>query len=370
MPEMRLRVERLYYEMKPPFVLPSMEDVRRSRGTNGFTAISTFSGCGGSCLGLEMAGFEIRAASEFVEAARDTYRLNHDGVPISPADIRDINGKHLLALAGLDEVDLLEGSPPCASFSTSGKREAGWGNVNDYSDTAQRSDDLFFEFARILKEIQPKTFIAENVKGLTVGTAIGYFKEILRRLRSCGYRVEARIVDASLCGVPQKRQRLIFVGVREDLGLAPVFPAPLPYRYTVRDALGDFVSIPPNVGALDPETGENLDFSKYAIGREYKNLRLGIVSRKYLNLVRVQPSKPCLTITATSGVVGAASVAHPFEPRKFNLRELRALCSFPADFELTGTYRERAERIGRSVPPLMMKRIAETVRDEILRKAS
>ena len=315
-----------------------------------------------------MAGFEIRAASEFVEAARDTYRLNHDGVPISPADIREINGKHLLALAGLDEVDLLEGSPPCAAFSTSGKREDGWGNVSNYSDTAQRSDDLFFEFARILNDIQPKVFVAENVKGLTVGTAIGYFKEILRRLRSCGYRVEARIVDASRCGVPQKRERLIFVGVREDLGLAPVFPAPLPTRPTVRDALGEYLSIPAHVGRFDPETGEDLDFTRYAIGREYKNLRLGVVSRKYLNLVRVSPVKPCLTITATAGVVGAASVTHPFEPRKFNLRELRALCSFPADFELTGTYRERAERIGRSVPPLMMKRVGETIRDEILRR--
>lgn len=350
------------------YVLPSMEEVRRLRGTNGFTAISTFSGCGGSCLGLELAGFEIRAASEFVEAARDTYRLNHDGVPISASDIREVNGKHLLALAGLTEVDLLEGSPPCSAFSTSGIREAGWGNVSNYSDTAQRSDDLFFEFARILYEIQPKVFIAENVKGLTVGTAIGYFKEILRRLRSCGYRVEARIVDASRCGVPQKRQRLIFIGVREDLDMAPVFPAPLPTRPTIRDALGEYCSIPPHVGALDPETGENLDFSRYAIGREYKNLRLGIVSRKYLNLVRVSPSKPCLTITATAGVVGAASVAHPFESRKFNLRELRALSSFPPDFELTGTYRERAERIGRSVPPLMMKRVGETIRDEILRK--
>lgn len=345
-----------------------MEEVRRLRGTNGFTAISTFSGCGGSCLGLELAGFEIRAASEFVEAARDTYRLNHDGVPISASDIREVNGKHLLALAGLKEVDLLEGSPPCSAFSTSGIREAGWGNVSNYSDTEQRSDDLFFEFARILYEIQPKVFIAENVKGLTVGTAIGYFKEILRRLRSCGYRVEARIVDASRCGVPQKRQRLIFIGVREDLDMAPVFPAPLPTRPTIRDALGEYCSIPPHVGALDPETGENLDFSRYAIGREYKNLRLGIVSRKYLNLVRVSPSKPCLTITATAGVVGAASVAHPFESRKFNLLELRALSSFPPDFELTGTYRERAERIGRSVPPLMMKRVGETIRDEILRK--
>ncbi len=112
---------------------------------------------------------------------------------------------------------MLDGSPPCASFSTAGKREEGWGKVKLYSDARQRTDDLFFEYARILKGLQPKVFVAENVAGLVRGTAKGYFKLILAELKDCGYRVEARLLDARWLGVPQMRERVIFVGVRNDL---------------------------------------------------------------------------------------------------------------------------------------------------------
>jgi site-specific DNA-cytosine methylase len=128
----------------------------------------------------------------------------------------------------------------CAGFSTAGKRQAGWNQIRKYSDTRQRVDDLFFEFARLLEGVRPKTFMAENVSGLVKGVAKGYFKEILARLKGCGYRVEARLLDAQWLGVPQMRQRLFFVGVRDDLaarGLAPAFPRPLPYRYSVREAV-------------------------------------------------------------------------------------------------------------------------------------
>ena len=102
----------------------------------------------------------------------------------------------------------------------------------------QRTDDLFFEYARLLKGLLPKCFVAENVSGLVKGVAKGYFLEILAALKGSGYRVEAGLLDAQWLGVPQTRQRLIFVGVREDLGLPPAFPRPLPYRYSVREALG------------------------------------------------------------------------------------------------------------------------------------
>lgn len=349
------------------YSVPLLSEVRKGIGSNGFTAISTFSGCGGSCLGLEMAGYKILAASEFVEEARLTYNANHLGVPVSPLDIRELRGQDLLKLANVTEIDLLEGSPPCASFSVAGKRERGWGNVSEYSDTAQRSDDLFFEFARIIKDIQPKVFIAENVKGLVIGKAKGYFKEIIRRLRSAGYDVEAKVLDASYLGVPQARQRVIFVGVRKDLGLPPVFPTPFSYRYSIREAISDLLKA--DEGSLiDKETGERISFEEYKIGKEWLKTPMGGHS-KYLNiLIRPDLDAPCPTITATGGQVGAASVTHPLLPRKFNLEELRRLCSFPDDFVLTGTYKQRYERLGRSVPPLMMKAVGDTVRDEILRK--
>jgi DNA (cytosine-5)-methyltransferase 1 len=223
---------------KPPYKIPAMRNIRR-RKKNGLTAISTFTGAGGSCLGLTWAGWTIGCASEFVEAARDVYRFNFPKTPIDPSDIREISGRDLLKLAGLKKgkVDLLEGSPPCSDFSMAGTRSKGWGKHKKYSDTDQRVDDLFFEFARILDDIQPRTFVAENVPGLVRGVAKGYFKEIHAALTATGYHVKAALLDSQWLGVPQARKRLFFIGTRSDLELTPPIPAPLPYRYSVRDVL-------------------------------------------------------------------------------------------------------------------------------------
>ena len=357
------------------YSVPSMSEVAKVKGTNGFKVVSTFSGCGGVCLGLEMAGYEVLWANEFIEAARDTYKENHPGVILTGEDIRTVKGEDILKSIGLKrgELDLLEGSPPCASFSTAGSLDKGWGRVKTYSDSIQRSDDLFFEYSRIIEELYPKVFIAENVSGLVKGKAVGYFKEILRDLKSKGYTVEARLLDASYLGVPQARQRLIFVGVRNDLvekfGVKPAFPKPVNGRYTVRDIIGDKTAkFGDRESYKDEETGQEIGLAKYAVGREWDNTPIGGSSDKYFQLVRPALDRPVGTITATAGVVGAASIAHPYEKRKFDLKELRAFQSFPEDFILTGSYQQRAERIGRSVPPLMAKAIGETVREEILEK--
>lgn len=206
---------------------------------NGFNAISTFSGCGGSSLGYKMAGFRVLWANEFIPAAQETYRANHSNTILDTRDIRQVQPQEILDAIQMQpgELDLFDGSPPCASFSTAGKREAGWGKVKQYSDTKQRTDDLFFEYTRLLQGLQPKVFVAENVSGLVKGTAKGYFLEILAALKGCGYNVKAKLLDAQWLGVPQVRQRIIFVGVRNDLGLEPAHPKPLPYRYSVRDVL-------------------------------------------------------------------------------------------------------------------------------------
>jgi len=216
---------------------------------NGYQAVSTFSGCGGSSLGYKMAGFRVLWANEFIPAAQDTYRANHHGTILDTRDIRTVQPADILEAIGMQagELDLFDGSPPCASFSTAGKREAGWGKVKAYSDTKQRTDDLFFEYTRLVKGVQPKVFVAENVSGLVKGTAKGYFLEILAALKECGYTVSAKLLDAQWLGVPQMRQRVIFVGVRNDLvvkyGVKPVHPKPLLYRYSVRDALPWIVNL-------------------------------------------------------------------------------------------------------------------------------
>jgi DNA (cytosine-5)-methyltransferase 1 len=206
---------------------------------NGRRVVSLFSGCGGSSLGYRMAGYRVIWANEFIAAARETYAANFPDTPIDGRDIRDITGDDILSATGLalGELDILDGSPPCASFSSAGKRDAHWGKVKRYSDTKQRTDDLFFEYARIVAELKPRRFIAENVSGLVRGVGKGAFLEILAALKAVGYRVQCRLLDAQWLGVPQSRQRIFFVGVRDDLAGDPGFPKPLPYRYSVRDAL-------------------------------------------------------------------------------------------------------------------------------------
>ena len=135
------------------YKVPTMKQIEKVKGTNGYNVVSTFSGCGGSCLGYEMAGYNVLYANEFIPEAQRTYRANHKNVCLDTRDIRVIQPEEILEMTKLKkgELDLFDGSPPCSSFSILGKREKGWGKVKTYSDTKQRTDDLFFEYIRILK---------------------------------------------------------------------------------------------------------------------------------------------------------------------------------------------------------------------------
>ena len=229
---------------KPPYRIPLLEEIRQLPW-NGLNVISTFAGAGGSSTGYRMAGYRVLAAVEFVPAAADSYAANKAAyTTLLRRDIRGLDAGELLEAAGIGvgELDVLDGSPPCEPFSTAGLRDKTWGEVREYSGERQRVDDLFFEFARLVEGVQPRCFAAENVTGLVKGRAKGQFKRVMARLRACGYAVNARVLDAAWLGVPQSRQRVIIVGVREDLAAAPVFPAPLAYRYSVRDAIGDLLA--------------------------------------------------------------------------------------------------------------------------------
>jgi DNA (cytosine-5)-methyltransferase 1 len=305
---------------------------------NGYTVASLFSGCGGSCLGFRMAGFRVVYACEFVAAARDTYRANFPETPLDASDVRTVTAKTLIAAAetALDSigdrgVDVLEGSPPCASFSSAGKRARDWGSVKPYSDTEQRTDDLFFEYARIVGELRPKVFVAENVSGLVKGVAKGYFLDILAAFQAHGYRVRSQVLDAKWLGVPQSRERLIFIGVREDLARDPAFPRPFRYSYSVADAV-------PHLRAVEGANGFN--------------------HHRYSSAYRA-----AATLQATRALQVEAELG---ERRRFTMRELKAVAGFPDDFELTGTYAQQWERVARAVPPLMMREVAAVIRDRIL----
>jgi len=330
---------------------------------NGYKVASTFSGCGGSCLGYRMAGYRVVYANEFIEEAQRTYKANHPNSYLDTRDIRQVKPEEVMEKAGVGrgELDLLDGSPPCSAFSTAGKREAGWGKVKTYSDKAQRVDDLFFEYVRLIDGIRPKVFVAENVNGLVKGTAKGYFKRILAALREPGYRVSCRVLDAQWLGVPQMRQRTIFVGVRDDLGHEPAHPAPLSYRYTVGEAVEGLAA----GGAakwLKPGTETYRYWLATKPGAPLSDAFFKANSRhSFITHKKQSPHRPANAITQ-----GTQQLYHWSEPRTLTLQELRRIGGFPDDFELTGDFTQKWERIGRAVPPLMMSRIAGTVATEIL----
>lgn len=350
------------------YKVPSMKEIE-AIPWNGFNVCSTFSGGGGSCLGYRMAGYRVLYANEFVEEAQKTYKANHPNSYLDTRDIREVSGQDILDIIGLEkgQLDVFDGSPPCCAFSTAGKREAGWGQAREYSDgKKQVIDDLFFEYARLIKEIQPKVFIAENVSGLAKGKAKGYLKLIYNELKNCGYNVSVKIINAKFFGVPQSRERTIFIGVRNDLKLEPKYPKPNKRLVTLREAFNGLEQ--------DEEQAQWLEerIVGYAIGKELKKLQKNPNKRqqsdKYFNLSRESMNKPSSTICAEHGKSGTAGICHPLYDRKFTIPEVKRIMSIPDDFILTGAYAKQWERLGRMVPPLMMKAISETVYQEILCK--
>ena len=168
-----------------------LQDVYDASKQNKFKVISTFAGGGGSSTGYRLAGGDVLCVNEFVEEARNTYKENYPNTHIIPDDIKRLSGQEFLDITGLKsgELDILDGSPPCAAFSMAGSVSHGKGNThaNAFGKTKSYSDikevtnveDLFFEFLRVADVIKPKIIIAENVAGLTMGDAKTYFNKIL-----------------------------------------------------------------------------------------------------------------------------------------------------------------------------------------------
>ena len=343
------------------YAIPTVKELRTATegGNKKFDVVSLFAGGGGSSTGYRMAGGKVLAVNEFIPEAVNTYKANWPSTNIIPDDIRSTSGQDILDVVGLKsgELDILDGSPPCSAFSTAGSRDKGWGKTKKYSDASQENvEDLFFEYIRILRDVQPKVFVAENVSGLAKGVAKGYLYEIIRELRISGYHVECRILDAKWLGVPQTRSRTIFVGVRDDLWRdemkGRLHPKPQSSRPTLEEAFKGL--------HFSEEDRIQTDITKYAIYRELRTLPLGGQSKKYFQLVKASPKGISGCITASSGAPSIACVRH-WENRAFTVSEVKRIMSIPDDYVVTGTYEHKVERLGRMVAPFMMKAVAENI---------
>lgn len=362
--------------MSGKYRVPLMKEIEQIPW-NGYNVVSTFSGAGGSCLGYRMAGYKVRWANEFIPAAQETYRANHKDTYLNTKDIRAVTAEDIFAESGLTygEIDLFDGSPPCCAFSTAGSREKGWGKIRKYSDSEQRVDDLFFEYARLIKACQPKTFVAENVSGLVKGTAKGYFKEILKALEECGYEVKAKLLNAQWLGVPQSRERIILVGVRDDLvkryDVHPAHPKPCETYISLGEALE---GVDANSEEAQWLTEDVKKYSQYKVIQKMpRNPRKPVKGSRYMNgsyfnLSRESMYRPCSTVCQMGGLKSASGNIHPLYDRKFTIEELKRITSMPDDFILTGNFEKQWERLGRAVPPVMMSHIAKAVQTEVLGK--
>lgn len=311
------------------------------------TVISLFAGCGGSSLGYKLAGFKELLAVEWDDNAVQTFKLNFPEVPIYRGDICKLSSEECMKLAEIKpgELDILDGSPPCQGFSTAGKR-----NFND------SRNSLFKEYCRLLRDLQPKVFVFENVSGLIKGYMKQIYLEIIKELRDCGYKCKGQVLNAMYFNVPQSRERVIIIGVRKDLGIEPSHPKPqnepvslsLIFENLVTDTKEAFELTPKYIRPLLKKMGD------YEVASKYSN------GTRYFNHKRNSANRPSRTILKTPDIY------HYSENRLLTREELKIIGGYPIDYQFCGDLKDYYNRIGNSVPPPFMKAIAEHIRINIL----
>jgi len=324
------------------------------------TVISTFAGCGGSSLGYSMAGYKELLAVEWNDNAVETFKLNFPGVPVYHGDIKKLTVERCLSLADIEpgELDLLDGSPPCQGFSTAGKRQM-----------TDRRNQLYMEFVRLLRGLQPRVFVMENVSGLVKGKMKLIFADIMRELKASGYKVRCKLLNAMYFNVPQSRQRLIFIGAREDVEAEVNFPKAISRGTIPRDAFEN-VPIENDEDYRDmpdwlKDTVLLADAGNYNyLPMERAFLRVhgkksGSQNTKLLSWNRV-------SCTLLKQEIASTGIIHPDKDRYLTIPEAMRIQSIPDQFGLIGTRKKKWACIGNSVPPLFMRAIANHIRLEIL----
>jgi len=368
----------------------TMKDVLTSADKKLFTVISTFAGGGGSSTGYKLAGGNILAVNEFVDAAVETYKENYPDTPVIKEDIKKLTGEEFLKIANIKkgELDILDGSPPCSAFSIAGKREKGWDKKKKYSDKkeVENIEDLFFEFTRIAKDIQPKIIVGENVAGITMGEAKEYFNRIVNEFSTIGYEAVGKVLNSADYGTPQARQRCFFVAIRNDvmekIGLnfmsmeSQLYPLPTGKQITLKEAINniqndseeekmllDFVQ-----GSFQKKWIELLEFNptKHLKPSDPKYIYIN-PKQSMFNMIRPCHDLHSHTITQAGQKMGLSGVFHYAKNRKLTIPELKRVMGLPDDFKLSGKFDQQAERIGRMVAPLCMKSLAETLYNNVLR---
>jgi DNA (cytosine-5)-methyltransferase 1 len=310
-------------------------------------------------MGYKRAGYDVVLANDIDPEMAWHYKTN-----LHPRDhvlcpIKELASKLPADVFG---IDLLDGSPPCSSFSTAGNREKDWGKRKHFREgqAEQVLDDLFFDFIALAEKVRPRAIIAENVTGLMKGNAKGFLTMIFARLRVVGYRPQMFMLDASRCGVPQKRERVFVCAQRDDQAARPLKITAATSQVSAASATCDLV-------LSDEEISETV---------------LGDSGRKWWPLTRPGESfsdavertgaKPklwghvkLLGAGAAPTLTAVDTYTHWSAPRHLSFREWKRLGSFPDDY-IAKTPKIGKYMIGMSVPPKMAEVVGAAVRDQWL----
>lgn len=296
-------------------------------------------------MGYKLAGYDVLGGVEIDPEMMEIYRTNHNprhSYLMGVEQFNEIPDKDLPS--ELFNLDILDGSPPCSSFSMAGSREDGWGKNKKFREgqTEQVLDDLFFHFINVAEKLKPRIVIAENVKGLIQGNARGYVKEIFQGFKDIGYEVQLFLFNSALMGVPQARERTFFIARKPEIPKLTISFNErlilLKEAFKGRDDSGEPLS----------QTYEDL----WKCTPPGKSFSVAHHKGSFFNSVKVSPNKPAPTMTATAGGI----LSHWKSARKLSTSELTVIQTFPDDFNFMGV--DPKYVMGMSVPPYMMQRVA------------
>ncbi|HBM15895.1 MAG TPA: DNA (cytosine-5-)-methyltransferase [Lentisphaeria bacterium] len=316
---------------------------------NNYSILELFAGAGGLAVGMEMAGLACVALNEIDKWACQTLRKNRPNWNVLEGDIRSFYFSEYY-----NKVDVVTGGFPCQAFSYAGKKLG----------LADARGTLFYEFARVVKEVNPPVCIGENVRGLLSHENGKTLQGMISVLDDIGYSVApVRVLKAVNYKVPQKRERLILVGIRKDIDLKYQYPKPYKKIYNLKDALkkGELYdcNVPKSQGAQYPQTKKvvldlipqkgywrdlPLDIQKKFMGGSFylAGGKTGIARR-------IGWDEPCLTLTC-SPAQKQTERCHPEETRPFTVREYARIQTFPDDWEFQGSIAQQYKQIGNAVP--------------------
>ncbi|WP_106199278.1 MULTISPECIES: DNA cytosine methyltransferase [Hallerella] len=330
-----------------------------------FSCIELFAGAGGLALGIEKAGFNALGLVEFDKDASDTLKKNRPNWRVIHDDVKNISCLNLQEYFGIKrgELDLLSGGAPCQSFSYAGKRLG----LEDARGT------LFYHYAKFLEQLQPKMFLFENVKGLLSHDKGRTYKTILEIFETCGYKIQKQVLNAWDYGVAQKRERLITIGIRNDLIEKTHFEFPTPHKYkpVLRDILLDcpksegtpYSAYKKKIFEMVPPGGYWRDIPE-DIAKEYMKSCWNMEGGRTGILRRLSLDEPSLTVL-TSPSQKQTDRCHPLEARPFTIRENARCQSFPDNWKFCGSVGQQYKQVGNAVPVNLAYDIAKKIKETL-----